>query len=283
MEIMHGPGAPDFGAASDGDGDRNMIVGRDCYVIPSDSLAVLTAHAHLASGYRDGLAGVARSMPTSRAVDRVAEGLGTACFETPTGWKFFGNLLDAGKATLCGEESAGTGSDHVREKDCLWAVLLRLNILAETGKSVTELMAEFWAQYGRCYYARHDFEAVDSTAAATMMDTLRGRLATLPGARIGKACVEAADEFVYDDPVDGSRSAGQGIRILLEGGGRAVFQLSGTGTEGATIRLYLEQLETDPDKLAVAPDVALSSVADAAYVLSDLVAITGRRAPDVVT
>lgn len=283
MDVMHGPAAPDFGAASDGDGDRNMIVGRNTYVTPSDSLAVLTAKAHLAPGYRDGLAGVARSMPTSRAVDRVAEALGIACYETPTGWKFFGNLLDAGKATLCGEESAGTGSDHVREKDGLWAVLLWLNILAETGQSVAELMADFWAEYGRCYYSRHDYEAVDSDKANAVMDGLRAQLPALPGGSVGNLVVEAADEFAYDDPVDGSRATGQGIRITFERGARAVFRLSGTGTEGATIRIYLEKLETDADKLQLNPEDALAEVQNAARALSDLTAKTGRVDPDVVT
>ncbi len=283
MDVMHGPAAPDFGAASDGDGDRNMIVGRNTYVTPSDSLAVLTAKAHLAPGYRDGLAGVARSMPTSRAVDRVAEALGIACYETPTGWKFFGNLLDAGKATLCGEESAGTGSDHVREKDGLWAVLLWLNILAETGQSVADLMSDFWAEYGRCYYSRHDYEAVDSDKANAVMDGLRAQLPALPGGSVGNLVVEAADEFAYDDPVDGSRATGQGIRITFEGGARAVFRLSGTGTEGATIRVYLEKLETDADKLQLNPEHALAEVQNAARALSDLTAKTGRVDPDVVT
>jgi phosphoglucomutase len=209
MDIMHGPGAPDFGAASDGDGDRNMIVGRGAYVTPSDSLALLTAQAHLAPAYSGGLAGVARSMPTSRAVDRVAESLGIDCFETPTGWKFFGNLLDAGKVTLCGEESAGTGSDHVREKDGLWAVLLWLNILAETQKSVADLMADLWQAHGRCYYSRFDFEDVDSDKANAMVDTLRGKLDALAGTTIGALTVKEADEFAYLDPVDviGARSA----------------------------------------------------------------------------
>lgn len=283
MDAMHGPAAPDFGAASDGDGDRNMIVGRGQYVTPSDSLAVLTAHAHLAPGYARGLAGVARSMPTSRAVDRVAEAMGIGSYETPTGWKFFGNLLDAGKATLCGEESAGTGSDHVREKDGLWAVLLWLNILAETGKSVSDLMTDFWATYGRCYYSRHDFEAVDSDRASAMMDALRAKLPSLAGAQVAGLAVESADEFAYDDPVDGSRSEGQGLRVIFAGGGRAVFRLSGTGTEGATIRIYLEQLETDATRLAFAPEAALSDVRQAAMTLSDLTAMTGRTAPDVIT
>jgi phosphoglucomutase len=280
---MYGADAPDFGAASDGDGDRNMIVGRNAYVTPSDSLALLAAKAHLAPGYKSGLAGVARSMPTSRAVDRVADSLGIACYETPTGWKYFGNLLDAGKTTLCGEESAGTGSDHVREKDGLWAVLLWLNILAETGQSVAELMDDLWATHGRCYYSRLDYEAVEAAKANAMVDALRAKLPSLPGTKIGALSIETADEFAYDDPVDGSRSTGQGLRIAFEGGARAVFRLSGTGTEGATIRLYLEQLETDPAKLHQPTEEALASVRAAALTLSDLGAMTGRDAPDVVT
>lgn len=283
MDTMYGPNAPDFGAASDGDGDRNMIVGRNAYVTPSDSLAVLAAKAHLAPGYAKGLVGVARSMPTSRAVDRVAEGLGIDCFETPTGWKFFGNLLDAGKATLCGEESAGTGSDHVREKDGLWAVLLWLNILAETGQSVDEILNELWSTCGRCYYSRHDYEDVDSDAANAMMDALRASLPTLAGTKTGAMTVEAADEFAYDDPVDGSHSAAQGIRIAFKGGARAVFRLSGTGTSGATIRIYLEQLETDTAKLSMSPQDALGDVVTAARALSELTEKTGRVEPDVVT
>lgn len=283
MDRMYGADAPDFGAASDGDGDRNMIVGRKAYVTPSDSLALLTAHAHLAPAYRGGLAGVARSMPTSRAVDRVAQSLGIACFETPTGWKFFGNLLDTGKVTLCGEESAGTGSDHVREKDGLWAVLLWLNILADKQKSVSELMAELWAAHGRCYYSRLDYEDVDSAKAGLVIDGLRARLATLAGTKVGALSVETADEFAYLDPVDGFQSSGQGIRIAFEGGARAVFRLSGTGTQGATIRLYLEQLETDPDHLHDDPETVLGNVREAALRLSDLRAITGRDAPDVTT
>tara|TARA_R110002124_G_scaffold143766_1_gene308576 strand:- start:1470 stop:3101 length:1632 start_codon:yes stop_codon:yes gene_type:complete len=283
MDEMYGANAPDFGAASDGDGDRNMIVGRHAYVTPSDSLALLAAKAHLAPGYHGGLAGVARSMPTSGAVDRVAQKLGIPCYETPTGWKFFGNLLDAGKATLCGEESAGTGSNHVREKDGLWAVLLWLNILAETGQSVSELMAGLWAEYGRCFYSRHDFEDVDSAKAGAMMTALRAKLPTLPGTRLGDLTVSYGDEFAYDDPVDGSHSAAQGLRIGFEGGGRAVFRLSGTGTVGATIRVYLEQLETDPAAFDRPAAQALSAIATAALLLSDLKRHTGRDAPDVIT
>ena len=283
MDKMYGADAPDFGAASDGDGDRNMIVGRGAYVTPSDSLALLCAKAHLAPGYKDGLAGVARSMPTSRAVDRVAESLGIGCYETPTGWKFFGNLLDAGKVTLCGEESAGTGSDHVREKDGLWAVLLWLNILAETKQSVADMMGDLWATHGRCYYSRHDFEDVESDKANAMMDALRASLPTLAGKSVAGLTVEMADEFAYDDPVDQSHSAGQGIRISFTNGARAVFRLSGTGTVGATIRIYLEQLETDKSKLHMGPEKALVDVRDAALALSDLEAKTGRSAPDVIT
>lgn len=283
MAHMMGDNAPDFGAASDGDGDRNMIVGPGQYVTPSDSLAVLAAHAHIAPAYAGGLKGVARSMPTSGAVDRVAEAMGIACYETPTGWKYFGNLLDAGKVTLCGEESAGTGSDHVREKDGLWAVLLWLNILAETGRSVADLMDDFWATYGRCYYARHDYEDVDAAVAADMMSSLRTRLEVMPGTNVGSLSVVFADEFAYDDPVDGSHSAGQGIRIGFEGGARAVFRLSGTGTVGATIRMYLERLESNADLLDQPVADALQPVVEAALLVSNLRRLTGRSAPDVIT
>lgn len=283
METMYGAAAPDFGAASDGDGDRNMIVGRGMYVTPSDSLAVLAAKAHLAPGYKAGLKGVARSMPTSRAVDRVAQSLGIACYETPTGWKFFGNLLDAGKATLCGEESAGTGSDHVREKDGLWAVLLWLNILAETGQSVARIMQEMWTEFGRCYYSRLDYEDVDSDKAGAMITALRAKLPTLAGTTVNGLTIEMADEFAYDDPVDGSRSTNQGIRLVFAGGARAIFRLSGTGTAGSTIRVYLEQLETDATKIELRPEAALTDVRNAALGLSDLEAMTGRTAPDVIT
>ncbi|MGP9788516.1 alpha-D-glucose phosphate-specific phosphoglucomutase [Roseinatronobacter sp. NSM] len=283
MTAMYGPDAPDFGAASDGDGDRNMIVGRGCYVSPSDSLAVLADLAHLAPGYAGGLAGVARSMPTSCAVDRVAKAKGIACFETPTGWKFFGNLLDAGKVTLCGEESAGTGSSHVREKDGLWAVLLWLNILAQTGKSVAALMADHWARYGRNYYSRHDYEEVDADAAQALMDQLRAALPALPGQDFAGLTVERADEFSYDDPVDGSCATQQGLRIFLTNGARIVLRLSGTGTAGATLRVYLERLETAPDALAQDAQTALSDVIAAADQIAGIRAHTGRDAPDVIT
>ena len=283
MDVMFGPDAPDFGAASDGDGDRNMIVGRGAYVTPSDSLAVLAANATLVPAYAGGLKGVARSMPTSKALDRVAEGLGIACYETPTGWKFFGNLLDAGMATLCGEESAGTGSDHVREKDGLWAVLFWLNVLAERGESVAAIMADHWAKYGRNYYSRHDYEAVDSAAANGLVDALRARLADLPGQTVAGLKIEGADEFAYDDPVDGSRTEKQGLRIMTEGGGRIVLRLSGTGTEGATLRVYLERVETDPGRLQDDPQAALAGVIAAADQIAGIRERTGRDAPDVIT
>ncbi|MCV6592540.1 MAG: alpha-D-glucose phosphate-specific phosphoglucomutase [Silicimonas sp.] len=283
VDLVMGENAPDFAAASDGDGDRNMILGRGVYVTPSDSLAVLAANAHLAPGYKAGLAGVARSMPTSGAVDRVAEALSIESFETPTGWKFFGNLLDAGRATLCGEESAGTGSDHVREKDGLWAVLLWLNILAVTKSSVKDLLDAHWARFGRNYYTRHDYEAVENDRANALMDGLRGRLATLPGQSFAAGTVTMADEFAYDDPVDGSRSEGQGIRILFEGGNRIVFRLSGTGTVGATIRVYLEGVESDPAKLNQVAEDALAPVIATAEEIAGIKAHTGRDAPDVKT
>ncbi len=283
MGIMTGPNAPDFGAASDGDGDRNMIVGRGAYVTPSDSLALLTAHAHLAPGYKGGLAGVARSMPTSTAADRVAKSLGIPAFETPTGWKFFGTLLDAGKATICGEESAGTGSNHVREKDGLWAVLLWLNIIASTGKSVADLMTDHWQRHGRNYYSRHDYEAVDSDIANSLMDDLRSSLPNLTGQSFGDLTVSKADEFAYDDPVDGSHTSGQGIRVMFEGDARVVFRLSGTGTQGATLRVYLEQLETEADQMKKDPQEALSAVIAAADAIAQIRTRTGRDKPDVIT
>lgn len=283
MDEMFGPGAPDFGAASDGDGDRNMVVGRGVYVSPSDSLAVLAANAHLAPAYTKGLAGVARSMPTSAAVDRVAAALGIASYETPTGWKFFGNLLDAGRATLCGEESFGTGSDHVREKDGLWAVLLWLNILAQRKQSVAEILTGHFATYGRNYYSRHDYEAVDSAAAGAMVSRLRGLLPGLAGQVAAGMQVTAADDFSYTDPVDGSVSKGQGLRVLLEGGSRFVIRLSGTGTEGATLRLYLERYVAGPQGLDEDPQKALAPVIRAAHDLADIAGFTGRSAPDVIT
>ena len=283
VDLVMSSDAPDFAAASDGDGDRNMILGRGIYVTPSDSLAVLAANAQIAPGYANGLAGVARSMPTSRAVDRVAEAKGLECFETPTGWKFFGNLLDAGRATLCGEESAGTGSDHVREKDGVWAVLLWLNILAETGSSVQELLSEHWKAYGRNYYSRHDYEAVDADRAAEMMEALQSQLSELPGKSFAAGVVSEADEFAYDDPVDHSRSEGQGIRIAFEDGSRIVFRLSGTGTVGATLRVYLEAYQSEPDKLEEPVEDALAGVISSADEIAGIKEYTGRDAPDVKT
>jgi len=283
VDAMMAQDAPDFGAASDGDGDRNMIMGRGIYVTPSDSLALLAAHAHRAPGYKGGLKGVARSMPTSGAVDRVAAALGIPCFETPTGWKYFGNLLDAGRATLCGEESAGTGSDHVREKDGLWAVLLWLNILADTKLPVVEMMTRHWQTHGRNYYSRHDYEDVAIEAATALTDALRARLADLPGQDFAGMTVTSADEFAYDDPVDGSHSSGQGLRIGFAGGGRAVLRLSGTGTVGATLRVYLELLETDPAQLHRDPREALAPIIAAIDVIAGIRAHTGRDAPDVIT
>ncbi|MBJ2151254.1 alpha-D-glucose phosphate-specific phosphoglucomutase [Paracoccus sp. IB05] len=283
MDEMMGEEAPDFGAASDGDGDRNMVVGRGIYVSPSDSLAVLAANAHLAKGYKAGLKGVARSMPTSGAVDRVAKHLGIGAYETPTGWKFFGNLLDAGRVTLCGEESFGTGSDHVREKDGLWAVLMWLNILAVRKQSVASILAAHFAQFGRNYYSRHDFEAVDSTRADQMFLTLRENLKALPGQVVAGLSVTAADDFAYHDPVDGSMSQKQGIRVQFGDGTRAVYRLSGTGTEGATLRLYLEAFAPGPEGLDKNPQEALENVIRAAHKIADIQGFTGRTSPDVVT
>ncbi len=273
--------APDFGAASDGDGDRNLIIGRGRFITPSDSLAMLAANAHLAPAYAGGLKGIARSMPTSAAADRVAEKLGIPAYETPTGWKFFGNLLDAGMATICGEESAGTGSDHVREKDGLWAVLLWLNILAASGKSVDQIARDHWATYGRNYYARHDYEGVESERADALMADLRARLATLPGETFAGLTVEAADDFAYTDPTDQSVSRNQGIRVLFQGGSRVVFRLSGTGTSGATLRVYLERYSAD--QLDRETPEMLADIIAAADEIAGITQHTGRTEPDVVT
>ena len=283
MSLMTSDKSPDFGAASDGDGDRNMITGRGIYITPSDSLAVLAANAHLVPAYANGCAGVARSMPTSAAADRVATELGIPVFETPTGWKYFGTLLDAGKVTLCGEESAGTGSTHVREKDGLWAVLFWLNILARTGKSVADLMQDHWTRFGRNYYQRHDYENLDSERARAVVEQLRSLLDSLPGQTLGSLTVKEADEFSYQDPVDGTCSKGQGIRIHFDGGARAVFRLSGTGTEGATLRVYLEQVVDDPSQLNLPTSDALRPVAEAVMLVSRLSELTGRKEPDVIT
>ncbi|WP_225008675.1 alpha-D-glucose phosphate-specific phosphoglucomutase [Novosphingobium percolationis] len=283
FDLMFSNDAPDFGAASDGDGDRNLIVGRNRFVTPSDSLAMLAANAHLAPGYRHGLKGIARSMPTSAAADRVAAALGIPCFETPTGWKFFGNLLDAGMATICGEESAGTGSDHVREKDGLWAVLLWLNILAARQQSVDAIAREHWQQYGRNYYARHDYEALPTEVAEVLIAELTAALPGLAGKAFGALVVERADSFSYLDPVDGSTSANQGLRVLFEGGSRIVFRLSGTGTEGATLRVYLERYEPAEGLLDRDTPDALADLIAAADAVAGIVRHTGRTAPDVVT
>jgi len=279
VAMTKGENGLDFAAASDGDGDRNMILGKDFFVTPSDSLAVLAANAHLVPGYKDGITGIARSMPTSQAADRVAEALGIPCFETPTGWKFFGNLLDAGRITLCGEESFGTGSDHVREKDGLWAVLFWLNLLAARKQSVAELVEEHWRRFGRNYYTRHDYEAVDAQAAGDLMDHLRHLLPGLPGTKLGDYRVEYADDFAYTDPIDGSRSEGQGLRIGLEGGLRIIYRLSGTGTEGATLRVYLELFEPD----AARHDRETQETMRPLILIARELARTGRTEPDVIT
>ncbi|MDE2563283.1 MAG: alpha-D-glucose phosphate-specific phosphoglucomutase [Sphingomonadales bacterium] len=281
--LMLGPDAPDFGAASDGDGDRNLVLGRGRFVTPSDSLAMLAANAHLAPGYAAGLKGIARSMPTSAAADHVAEALGVACFETPTGWKFFGNLLDAGLATICGEESAGTGSDHVREKDGLWAVLLWLNVLAVRKISVDTLAREHWARFGRNYYARHDYEAIETARADALIAELTAALPGLAGKRFGPLEVAAADSFAYTDPVDGSVSHNQGLRVLFAGGSRVVFRLSGTGTEGATLRVYLERYEPAGGALDAETPAMLVDLIAAAEAIAGIARHTGRTAPDVVT
>jgi phosphoglucomutase len=278
---LKGPGAFDFGAASDGDGDRNMVLGKDFYINPCDSLAILAANAKSIPGYGGGIAGIARSMPTSRAADRVAASLGVQCYETPTGWKFFGNLLDAGKITLCGEESFGTGSDHVREKDGLWAVLFWLNLIAAKKMPVATIVSEHWTQYGRDYFTRHDYEGVDSDNAHQMIDRLRLSLDNLPGQDFAGLRVESADDFAYHDPVDHSEATAQGIRIFFSNGGRIVFRLSGTGTEGATLRVYLDcyqetLLDQDPQQ-------ALAALIEAADQIAGIKLSTGRNAPDVIT
>jgi phosphoglucomutase len=282
-DLMMGPGAPDLGAASDGDGDRNLIIGRGLFVAPSDSLAMLAANAHHAPAYRQGLAGVARSMPTSGAVDRVAAKLGIPCWETPTGWKFFGSLLDAGRITLCGEESAGTGSDHVREKDGVWAVLLWLSILAARKQSVRQIAEDHWATYGRNHYTRHDYEDLDTPTAQALIADLGALLATLPGLTLEGRRVVTADDFAYTDPIDGSVSRHQGLRLMFDDGSRIVWRLSGTGTSGSTLRIYIERLETDPGRLHDDPQQALQASIALAERLAGLRARTGRTSPDVVT
>lgn len=283
VERLFGDQAPNFGAASDGDGDRNMILGQRFFVTPSDSLAILTANAKLVPGYKQGLAGVARSMPTSQAVDRVAAKLGFNCYETPTGWKFFGNLLDADKATLCGEESFGTGSNHVREKDGLWAVFFWLNILAVRQQSVEDIVKEHWQEYGRNYYSRHDYEGVDSEKANTLMANLRSKAPTLKGQKLGQYEVDYADDFSYTDPIDGSVSQKQGLRIGFTDGSRMVFRLSGTGTQGATLRLYVESYEPDVNKQGLDPQDALAPLITLADEVAQIRTLTGRDKPTVIT
>ncbi|TJW12673.1 MAG: alpha-D-glucose phosphate-specific phosphoglucomutase [Mesorhizobium sp.] len=280
---MMGPDAPDFGAASDGDGDRNLIIGKGIFVTPSDSVAMLAANAHLAPGYKAGLKGIARSMPTSGAADRVAEKLGIGIYETPTGWKFFGNLLDAGMATICGEESAGTGSNHVREKDGLWAVLLWLNILAARGESAREIVTQHWATYGRNYYSRHDYEEIEIDRANALVDELRAKLGSLPGTSVRGMKIASADDFAYNDPVDGSISKNQGIRILFDGGSRVVFRLSGTGTSGATLRVYIERYEPDNSRHDLDTQQALADLIAAADDIAGIRSHTGRNKPSVIT
>jgi phosphoglucomutase len=283
FDLLMGPAAPDLGAASDGDGDRNLIIGRGRFITPSDSLAMLAANAHFAPAYRAGLKGVARSMPTSGALDRVADGIGIAHYETPTGWKYFGNLFDAGLISICGEESAGTGSDHIREKDGIWAVLLWLNILAERRMSVDQLAREHWRRFGRNYYARLDYEGVDMARCSALMDDLTHRLADLRGQRLGSLTVANADQFAYADPVDGSVSAAQGIRIFFERDSRIVLRLSGTGTEGSTLRVYTEHFEGPSGRLDADPALILAELASAAAEIALIERHIGRAAPDVIT
>lgn len=281
-DVMSADG-PDFGAASDGDGDRNMVVGKGMFVTPSDSLAMIAANATCAPGYKNGIAGIARSMPTSAAADRVAEKLGIGMYETPTGWKFFGNLMDAGKVTVCGEESFGTGSDHVREKDGLWAVLFWLNIVAARKQSVKQIVESHWAEYGRNYYSRHDYEGVDTDNANALVTALRAKLESLPGTKINGLTVTAADDFAYHDPIDHSVSKNQGIRILFEGGSRIVFRLSGTGTSGATLRLYVERYEPDASRHGIETQEALADLIAAAEEVAEIKRYTGMNEPTVIT
>ncbi len=283
VALLNGDDPLDFGAASDGDGDRNMVLGKAFYINPCDSLAVLTANAHCVPAYAKGISGVARSMPTSRAVDRVAKAMKIPCYETPTGWKFFGNLLDAGKITLCGEESFGTGSDHVREKDGLWAVLFWLNLIAVKKQPLSKIVENHWAQYGRDYFTRHDYEALDSDKAQDMFTQLKEKIDTLPGQVVAGIEIESADDFQYFDPVDGSKTTGQGVRIFLKNGGRVVFRLSGTGTQGATLRVYLDSYEDNPDLLDQDTQKALNTLIQVAETVAGIKQFTGRIEPDVIT
>ena len=283
VEIMYGADAPDFGAASDGDGDRNMVLGKHFFVTPSDSLALMAANARIVKGYSQGIAGVARSMPTSAAVDKVAQSLEIPCYETPTGWKFFGNLMDADKVTLCGEESFGTGSNHVREKDGLWAVLFWLNILAIKRQSVEQIVKRHWLQYGRNVYSRHDYEDIPTDAANAVIQHLRDSMPALPGQSFGRYKVSQCDDFSYTDPIDGSVSTKQGLRVLFADGSRIVYRLSGTGTEGATLRIYLEAFEPDSAKHGLDAQEALKEMIQISLQLSQLKEKTGREKPTVIT
>ncbi|MCU7834857.1 MAG: alpha-D-glucose phosphate-specific phosphoglucomutase [gamma proteobacterium symbiont of Taylorina sp.] len=282
-KLMFSDQSPDLGAASDGDGDRNMIVGKHIFVTPSDSLAILTANANLVPAYKNKVLGVARSMPTSQAPDKVAEKLGIDCYETPTGWKFFGNLMDADKVTLCGEESFGTGSNHIREKDGLWAVLFWLNILAARNESVIDIVQQHWHEYGRNYYSRHDYEAVESNLAEQMMAGLQEKVKQLKGTQLGSLNVSYSDDYCYTDPIDKSISEHQGIRIGFDNGSRIIFRLSGTGTSGATIRIYYESYETDSNKMQQDTQQALRELINLSLEVSQLQQITGRMEPTVIT
>jgi len=280
---MFSEDAPSFGACSDGDGDRNIVLGKSTYVSPSDSLAIITANAHLAKGYKDGISGVARSMPTSRAADRVAEKLGIECFETPTGWKFFGNLLDAGRITICGEESAGAGSDHVREKDGLWAILMWLNIVAVSEKSVEDILHGHWQEFGRNYYSRHDYEGVEKSKAEEVMANVERQLDNLPGQSFLGETVLTADSFAYTDPIDGSVSENQGMRIAFESGSRFVLRLSGTGTVGATLRLYLEKYVPPTGDLGQDTQETLGDLRRIADEIAKINSTLKRKQPSIIS
>ena len=283
VDIIYGQNAPDFGAASDGDGDRNMILGKGFFVTPSDSLALIAANAKMVKGYAKGIAGVARSMPTSGAVDMVAKSLDIPCFETPTGWKFFGNLMDADQVTLCGEESFGTGSSHVREKDGLWAVLFWLNILAIKRQSVEQIVKRHWLQFGRNVYSRHDYEDLALDAANGVIEHLRNSFSAMTGQAFGPYTIKTCDDFSYTDPIDGSISAKQGLRVLFTDGSRIIFRLSGTGTSGATLRIYLEAFEPDTSKHDLDAQIALAEMIQIALQISELKQRTGRDKPTVIT
>ena len=283
VETMYAPDAPDMGAASDGDGDRNMVLGPSFFVNPSDSIAILAANYELVKGYAQGLSGVARSMATSRALDKVADQKGLAHYETPTGWKFFGSLLDAGKITLCGEESFGAGSSHIREKDGLWSILYWLNILAKTGLSIKEIVQQHWQTYGRHFYTRHDYEGIEVERAKGLMDNLKRRLASLPGMRLKENEITWADDFAYTDPVTHEMTLDQGIRVLFKDGSRIIYRLSGTGTQGATLRVYLEKYEPDVSKQNQDPQKALADLIKTAGDIAGIAAFTGRTAPTVIT